>query len=83
MQNESKILDFSSPGSKETAPDLSGEGSRRTLRSGKTYNMSQNEGEIDPEEVCADREGSPQENALILATKLKESLMTRRTERRR
>ncbi len=55
MQNESKILDSSSPGSKQAAPDLSGEGERRTLRRGKTYNMSQNEEEIDPEVFFADR----------------------------
>jgi hypothetical protein len=71
LHNESKNLDFSSPGSKQVVPDLSG-GARRT-RSGKTY-MSQNEDEIEQEEVFTEREGTLEEKALNLVTQLKDRI---------
>jgi hypothetical protein len=69
---QTKILDSSSPGTKQAAPDLSGEGACRTLRSGKAYTMSQNEEEIESDEVFADGEGSLEKKALHLVTQLKD-----------
>jgi hypothetical protein len=67
MHNESKNLDFSSPPTVEMNNE-----SQRT-RSGKTY-MSQNEEEIEQEEVFTEREGTLEEKALNLVTQLKDRI---------
>ena len=73
MQSESKNLDFSSPGSKQVVPDLSGDGARRTRR-GRTYLPPIEEEVIKQEEVFTDREGSLEEKALNLVTQLKDHI---------
>ena len=73
MPIESKNLDFSSPGSKQAVPDLSGDGARKT-RSGRTYLPPIEEEAIEQEEVFTDREGSLEEKALNLVTQLKDCI---------
>jgi hypothetical protein len=73
IHSESKNLDFSSPGSKQAVPDLSGDSARRT-RSGRTYLLPIEEEVIKQEEVFTDREGSLEEKALNLVTQLKDHI---------